>query len=412
MRFLRGLLGAVATALAVTALGATAGQAAAAPPSIGAPAAILVEPQTQDIVFARHANQRRAIASTTKLMTALLTLENAKLSDVYTAAPYSPSPGESLMGLRTGERITVADLLRGLLIVSANDAANTLAVDVAGSRRRFVAMMNQRARQLGLRDTHYANPVGLDQPGNYSSAADLVKLTLVLRQRAFFRQTTDLGTATLRSGARVRHLVNRNDLVREVPVVNGVKTGHTNDAGYVLVGSATRRGVTVISVVLGDSSEATRDSDSLRLLRYGLARYRRVTALRRGAVLARAALKFRDEHVDLVAARSVLRVARQGDRVATRVVGAPSEIEGPLDAGTRVGTVEVRQRGRVVARVALVTARAVSAPTLGQRVSDYLERGSTRAVLVLLALCSLYLALFRRRSARRRNGAEGHGLAS
>jgi D-alanyl-D-alanine carboxypeptidase (penicillin-binding protein 5/6) len=408
---MRRLFGAV-SACAAAALATTAGQAAAAAPPIAAPAAMLVEPQTQDVVFARHANARRAIASTTKLMTALLTLEHARLNDVFTAAPYSPSPGESLMGLRAGERLTVADLLRGLLIVSANDAANTLAIDVAGSRRRFVALMNQRARQLGLRDTHYSNPVGLDQPGNYSSASDLVKLTLVLRQRAFFRRTTDMATATLRSGARVRHLVNRNDLVREVPDVNGVKTGHTNGAGYVLIGSATRRGVTVISAVLGDSSEATRDSDSLRLLRYGLARYRRVIALRRGAVLARAALKYRDEHVDLVAARTVLRVARRGEQIHTRVVGAPSEIEGPLDAGTRVATVEVRQRGRVVARVPLVVARAVTAPTLGQRVSDYLGRGSTRAVLVLLALCSLYLALVRRRSARRRNGAEGHGLAS
>ena len=409
MKFLRGLLGASVIAAV---LGATAGQAAAAPPAITAPAAILVEPQTQDVVFARHAYQRRAIASTTKLMTALLTLERARLTDVYTAAPYSPSAGESLMGLRAGERISVADLLRGLLIVSANDAANTLAIDIAGSRRAFVAMMNQRARQLGLRDTHYANPVGLDQPGNYSSAADLVKLTLFLRQRAFFRQTTDMATATLRSGARVRHLVNRNDLVREVPSVNGVKTGHTNGAGYVLVGSATRAGVTVISAVLGDSSEATRDSDSLRLLRYGLARYRRVIALRRGAVLAHAALKYRDAHVDLVAARTVLRVARRDERVTTRIVGAPSEVEGPLDAGAPVGTVEVRQRGRVVARVPLVTASAVSAPTIVQRVSDYLGRGSTRAVLVVLALCSLYLALVRRRSSRRRNGAEGHGLAS
>lgn len=410
MRPLRALLVALAC---VAALGAAAGQAlAAGPPALVAPEAILVEPQTQDVVYARHAETPRPVASTTKLMTALLTLEHAKLGAVFTAAPYSPMPAESIMGLRAGERLTVADLMRGLLIVSANDAANTLAIDIAGSRRRFVAMMNARAKQLGLHDTHYANPVGLDQPGNYSSASDLAKLTLVLRQHAFFRRTTDMGTATLRSGARVRHLVNRNDLVREVPVVNGVKTGHTNGAGYVLVGSATRGGVTVISAVLGDSSEATRDSDSLNLLRYGLARYRRVTALRRGAILAHAALRYRDERVDLVAARSVLRVARRGERIGTRVLGAPSEIEGPLAAGTRVGTVEIRQRGRVVARVPLVTARAVSAPTLGQRVSNYLGRGSTRAVLIVLALCSLYLGLVRRRSARRRDGAEGHGLAS
>jgi D-alanyl-D-alanine carboxypeptidase (penicillin-binding protein 5/6) len=410
LRLLRWLVGAAVTAFAVAALGASA--ADAAPPPIGAPEAILVEPQTQDVIYARHASGRRPVASTTKLMTALLTLEHAKLTDMFTAAPYSPMPGESLMGLRAGEHLTVSDLLRGLLIVSANDAANTLAIDIAGSRRRFVAMMNSRARELGLRDTHYSNPVGLDQPGNYSSAADLVKLTLVLRRYPFFRRTTDLATATLRSGARVRHLVNRNDLVRDVPFVDGVKTGHTNEAGYVLVGSATRAGVTVVSAVLGDGSEATRDGDSLRLLRYGLARYRRVMALRRGQVLARAGLKYRDEHVDLVAAQTVPRVARRGEHLATQVIGAPAEIEGPLDAGARVGTIEVRQRGQVVARIPLVTARAIAAPTLAQRVSDYLGRGSTRVVLVLLALCSLYLALVRRRSARRRNGAEGHGLAS
>jgi serine-type D-Ala-D-Ala carboxypeptidase (penicillin-binding protein 5/6) len=411
LRRLRPLLGAglCAAALGSCAVAQTAG---AAPPAISAPEAILVEPQTQDVVFARHAGGRRPVASTTELMTALLTLENARLTDVYTAAPYSPMPGESLMGLRAGERLTVADLLRGLLVVSANDAANTLAIDVAGSRRRFVAMMNRRARQLGLRDTHYSNPVGLDQAGNYSSAADLVKLTLVLRQHAFFRATTDLATVTLRSGSRRRHLVNRNDLVREVPYVNGVKTGHTNSAGYVLVGSATRHGVTLVSAVLGDPSEAARDSDSLRLLRYGLSRYRRATAVRRGAVLARAALKYRDTHVDLVAARSVARVTRRGERLTTHVTGAPSEIEGPLAAGARVGTVLVRLRGHVVDRVPLVTASAISAPTFAQRIGDYLGRGSTRAVLVALALCSLYLALVRRRSMRRRNGAKGPGLAS
>jgi D-alanyl-D-alanine carboxypeptidase (penicillin-binding protein 5/6) len=379
---------------------------------VSAPEAILVEPQTQDVVFARRAGMRRPIASTTKLMTALLTLEHARLTDVFTAAPYSPSPGESLMGLRAGERLTVADLLRGLLVVSANDAAVTLAVDVAGSKRRFVALMNRRARELGLNDTHYANPVGLDQPGNYSSAADLVKLTLVLRQRAFFRATTNLATVTLHSGSRTRRLVNRNDLVRTVPYVNGVKTGHTNAAGYVLIGSATRNGVTLISAVLGDSSQAARDSDSVRLLRYGLSRYHRIAPVRKGRLFASAALKYRDERIDLVAARTVMRVARRGERVTTQVIGAPTEIEGPMAAGSRVGTILVRQRGRVVDRVALVTAHAVAAATLGQRIGDYLGRGSTRAVLALLALCSLYLALMRRRFTRRRNGAEGHGLAS
>jgi serine-type D-Ala-D-Ala carboxypeptidase (penicillin-binding protein 5/6) len=386
--------------------------ARAAAPAITAPEAILVEPQTQDVVYAKHANMRRPIASTTKLMTALLTLEHARLNDVFTAAPYSAAPGESLMNLRAGERLTVADLLRGLLIVSANDAAVTLATDVAGSQKAFVRMMNRRARELGLRDTHYANPVGLDAPGNYSSAADLVKLALVLRQQPFFRATTDMPTATLHSGSRVRRLVNRNLLVRSVPFVNGVKTGHTNSAGYVLVGSATRHGVTLLSAVLGDPSESARDNDSLRLLRYGLSRYHRIWPVRKGTTFADAALKYRDERVDLVAARTVMRVARRNEKVTTHVIGVPSEIEGPMAAGTRVGTILVRQRGRVVDRVALVTRHEIAASTLGQRLGHYLGQSSTRAVLAVLALCSLYLALMWRRFTRRRNGAEGHGLAS
>src|SRR5215207_2974317 len=132
--------------------------ARAAPPPISAPEAILVEPQTQDVVLARRATVRRPIASTTKLMTALIALERRRLTDIVTAAPYAAIPGESLMGLREGEPLTVADLLRGLLMVSANDAAVTLALDVSGSKRAFVALMNRRARALGLRDTHYAKP--------------------------------------------------------------------------------------------------------------------------------------------------------------------------------------------------------------------------------------------------------------
>jgi D-alanyl-D-alanine carboxypeptidase (penicillin-binding protein 5/6) len=170
--------------------------------------------------------------------------------------------------------------------------------------------------------------------------------------------------------------------------------------------------VTVISAVLGDPSEAQRNADSLALLRYGLARYHRVETVTKGRVLASATLKYRDEKVALVAARTVRRVARRSERVTTRVVGAPTVIEGPLPAGTRVGTILVRQRGRVVARVALVTEHAVAAATFGQRVGDYLSRDSTRVALLLLALCSLYLAFLRRRLVRRRNGAQGHGLAS
>jgi D-alanyl-D-alanine carboxypeptidase (penicillin-binding protein 5/6) len=371
-------------------------------PQVRAPSAILVEPATGDIVFQRQADDRRAIASATKLMTALVALENASLDDVMTTVDYRAGAAESLGGFRTGEHVTVRDLLRALLVTSANDAAATLATRVAGSRAAFVRLMNRRAEQLGLVHTHYANPIGLDDDRNFSSASDLVKLTLILRRNAFFRETTDLARVTIRSGAHPRTYVNRNGLVRSVPVVNGVKTGHTLNAGYVLVGSATRDGVTVVSAVLGDPGEAQRDADSLTLLRYGLSRYRVAPVVRGGQGFGRARLAYRDESVALVAARGLQRTARRGERFRIRVVGAPSTVDGPLPRGARVGTLVIAQRGREVARIPLVTAKEVDAATFIERLQEFLGRGSTLALLAAFALCSLYLVLLRRRAVRRR----------
>jgi D-alanyl-D-alanine carboxypeptidase (penicillin-binding protein 5/6) len=408
----RAALGAVVAALALAALAlalatapahaASTATTAAKPPQVKAPAAILVEPATGDVVFQRNATQRRPIASTTKLMTALVTLERASLDDVMTTVDYRGAPAESLAGFRGGERVTVRDLLRALLITSANDAAATLAQRVAGSRAKFVAMMNAKARELKLTDTHYDNPVGLDGRGNYSTATDLAKLALILRRNQFFRETTDLKSVTLKSGAHPRTFANRNLLVRNVPAVNGVKTGHTNSAGYILVGSASRAGITVISVVLGDGSESARDSDSLNLLKFGLNRYHVVTAVKKGQVVGQAALSHRDEQVDLVSGATVKRTTRRGDKLVVTVQGAPTTIDGPLPKGARVGTVVVTQRGKVVARVPLVTADPVDAATFFDRLRDWLGNPVTLVLLAAFALCSLYLALLRRRAVRRR----------
>jgi D-alanyl-D-alanine carboxypeptidase (penicillin-binding protein 5/6) len=395
----------VAVALALVL--ARPASAPAAPPAIRAPAAILVEPATGDVVYQRAATRPRAIASTTKLMTVLLTLERTKLSQTMTAAPYHALPAESVIGLRAGERLTVADLLRGVLLASANDAAATLATRIGGSQRGFVAMMNRRAHALRLSHTHYATPIGLDAPGNYSSAEDLVKLTLILRRNAFFRAVTDLPRATLSSGAHERTLVNRNTLVRAVPEVNGVKTGHTLDAGYVLVGSASKDGITVISAVLGDPSEAARDADSLALIRYGLQRYHRVTPVRRGEVFASVKLAHRDEHVQLVATKTVVRTARRGEKLPIRLLDVPTELDGPLPAGSRVGTAVVRWRGDTVARVPLVTKRAIAAASVLQRGDDLLGRTLTVVILSVVALASLQLVLLRRRAVRRRRRQAG-----
>ena len=384
--------------------GVAGAQRGGTPPRVKAPAAILVEPATGDVVFARKPGARRPIASTTKLMTALLALERLSLDDVLVQVPYSAAPAESVAGFQRGERVTVRDVLRALLLASANDAAATLAVRISGTRARFVQDMNRRAEELGLTDTSYANPIGLDDPDNFSSAADLVKLALVLRTKPFFRDTVDLPRVTIRSGAFPRTFVNRNTLVRITPSVDGVKTGRTNAAGYVLVGSASRNGVTVLSAVLGDQSESARNADTLRLLRYGLRRYGRKAAVRAGRRFARSQLRYRDASVALVAGRDVVRTARRGERLDVRVMDAPAELDGPLPQGSRVGTIVVRQRGQLVARVPLVTAAAVTEAGAADRLKDFVSRTRTVLLLSVFLLGSLLLVVLRRRITRSTRG--------
>ncbi len=410
---MRARAGTVATTvlLGLAALFATAAPAAAL--RVDAPAAIVMESTTGDVAFSRAADDRRSIASATKLMTALLTLQRRDLDDVLRAVDYAAGPAESQIGLIGGERMTVRDLLRALLIPSANDAAAALAAGVGGSQARFVRLMNQAGARLGLSRTRFSNPVGLDDSRNFSTARDLASLAVRLRRNAFFRETVNLGSVTLRSGARPRTVFNRNTLVRRFDWVNGVKTGRTNRAGHVLVASASRMGVTVVSVVLGERTERARNDDTLALLRYGLARYRRVTGLLEGRVLARPTLRYRDgETVEVVAARAASHVVRRGEALRLAVNGVPDELDGPLPKGSRVGTALIYHRGEVVDRVPLVTAHAVTEAGFGTRVDHVLQRPIIVAALLALLACSLPLVALRRRAIRRRqhlDAGPGHG---
>ncbi len=356
---LRRPLGAALTLIAF-AVPASAAPAAERPPAVpNAQAAIVIDARDGEVMFAKRAGQRRQIASTTKLMTALLTLENARPSTVFTAADYAAAPVESQIGLRPGEQMTVRDLFEALLLESANDAAETLAEGISGSREGFVAAMNARAEELGLENTSYANPIGFDDPLNYSTASDLASLARELMQRPRFARVVDLPLAELESGARPRVIDNRNTLIAAYPFVSGVKTGHTLQAGYVLIGAAeSRAGGKVISVVMGEPSEPARDTDTLALLRWGLGRFQRVRVVDRRRTLARAAIEYRDEKARLVAARSAVLTLRDGEEVRRRV-DAPAQVEGPLPAGARVGSVSVVVEGERVRRVPLITAAEV-----------------------------------------------------
>ena len=396
---------ALAAAVAALLLGAAPAAAADCPEAVRASNAIVIETATGEVACERAADARRPVGSTVKLMTALLTLERADLSDTFRASDYRPAPVESQIGLLPGERMKVRDLLRGLLAYSGNDAAMALAEGVAGSERAFVRLMNRRARELGLSNTRYRNPIGLDEPGAYSSARDLVTLAAFLRTKPFFRRTVNRAEVNLTSGDHPRRFENRNDLIPRAPWINGVKTGHTMGAGYVLVGSGRKNGIQVVSAVLGTPSEAARDADTLRLLSFGRRAFQRITAAPEGTdVGISVPIRFRPgAELPLVIGpngeRTVVPRGRR-DSVTYEPTTYPTEVQGPIAVGTKLGEADVLQDGRKIATVPLVASVDVPEAGLTQRTKSWFSK--PLAVLLAFAVLSGTVLLARRRRRRPR----------
>jgi serine-type D-Ala-D-Ala carboxypeptidase (penicillin-binding protein 5/6) len=367
------------------------------PPQLDARAWVLIDARTGEMLDARAAARPLPIASATKLMTAHLALDRLPLRKRVRMIPYSASPAESLLGVPAGTRISVRDLLYALILESANDAAFTFAEVIGGSQRRFVVQMNRSAAALGLLDTHYANPIGFDAPGNYSSARDLAALARRLLGNRSFARIADSPGVLLRSLRPPLEIGTRNTLLFRAPWITGVKTGHTLGAGYVLVGSGERKGVELVSVVLGAPSEYQRDSESLALLDYGFSLYRARRPVRTRQVMARPAIRYAGGELPLRAAHAIPVGVRRGQRVQI-TVRAPERVTGPIRRGAALGRVLVTVDGRRAGGARLLAARFIPEASTFEKVRS--GAGSRWALLALAGFVILVgaIALRRRRS--------------
>jgi serine-type D-Ala-D-Ala carboxypeptidase (penicillin-binding protein 5/6) len=370
-------------------------------PALAARSWGVVDARSGDVLTSHAGNRELPIASTTKLMTAYVALKELPLEKIVRAQPYRAEYGESLMGLRAGQRISVRDLVYGLILRSGNDAAHTLALAAAGSERRFVAEMNRYAAALGLSHTHYANPVGLDEKGNYSSAFDLMTLTRHLLRIPAFARIAASRSAVLRSVHPRRRIVTINELLLMAPWVTGVKTGHTFGALYVLVGSGQRRGVSLISAVVGTWTDEERFDDSLALLEWGFSQYRRRLPIRRGQDLADPEIRYSGGELPLRAARPLQAGVRRGQVLDVRV-RAPQEVEGPLRRGARLGEATVFVAGRKVGSVPLLAGRSVPEASLFDRARGFVADNSIPIGIAAFVILIFAIAL-RRRLARKRS---------
>ncbi|HEY3772505.1 MAG TPA: D-alanyl-D-alanine carboxypeptidase family protein [Solirubrobacteraceae bacterium] len=348
---------------AARAAGAVSGGGTPTPPSLALAAGALYVPATGQMLYANNLDERRAIASTTKMMTALVTLQHVKnLNTVFTYPDYHVAADDSQIGLRPGERMTVHDLLYAMMLPSADDAAEDLAYNVGHhSVARFVGWMNGDAHMLGLTGTHYSTPSGVDTAGNYSTAADLVRLAQYdLSHYPFFAQVVRSARATLATGPSPE-VSNLNLLIGRYPWVIGVKTGHTTDAGWVLVAAGQRDGLRLVDDVMGTPTDDGSDDEALALLEWGYANFRMFTPLHPQQAVAHLPVKDQPGlRVPIRATRGFRRVLARSSQVRLRVQ-APHRLAGPLPSGTVVGHVLVVDGNRTLTRVPVVIERRLKA---------------------------------------------------
>ncbi len=241
-------------------------------PSVSAKSAVLIDAESGIILYGKGENLRRGMASTTKIMTALVVLEHMPLDTVIRVAPEACGVEGSSVYLYPEEELTTETLLYALMLQSANDAAEALAIAVAGSVEAFVVLMNEKAEAMGLLDTHFDNPHGLDGKTHYTTAYELAKITAAALQNETFREIvgTEKKAIPLHNGEATRLLVNHNRLLREYDDIIGVKTGYTRACGRTLVSAAEQNGVTLICVTLDDGDDWR---DHRAMLDYGFAQY-------------------------------------------------------------------------------------------------------------------------------------------
>lgn len=343
---------------------------------LNAKSAILMEESTGNILYESNPDERLPIASVTKVMTMLLIMEavdsgKISLDDMVTVSENAMSYGGSTMFLETGEQLTVNDMLKGIAVASANDGCVAMAEHLAGSESAFVDMMNEKAKKLGMENTHFMNTNGLDEDDHYSSARDVAIMSRELMKHETIFNYTSIWMDTLRGGKF--QLANTNKLIRFYDGANGLKTGSTSKALCCLSAAAKRNDMQLIAVVLGAPTSAERFASAKSLLDYGFANYAVNTQITAGDEVQKIAVeKGVDEEVGVVAGDSCSTLMKKGqeDNI-TKEIKIDETITAPIEAGQKIGTMTISRDGEVIADIDLNASSAVEKKGIGLIIKDF-----------------------------------------
>ena len=327
------------------------------PPKIDAGSAIVMDAMTGRVLYEKDAYSKKPIASTTKIMTAILAIEHGNLDDMVTVSKRAAAIGGSTIHLRAGEKLSLRDLLYGLMLNSGNDAAIAIAEHIGGTVERFAEMMTEKARQLGAKNTNFKTPHGLDNPDHYSTAYDLALITRYALGNETFNQIVRTQTAQIQG----RSLYNTNEMLDLYPGADGVKTGYTSKAGRCLVTSATRGNRRYISVVLNCSSRTARAKSSRSILDYAFDNYKMYTLVKINDVLARVpVIKGIRKDISILPVDEIHLPLREDEVENLKAkIDLPDQFHAPVDSGIEVGSIKYVVNGKVIASTSLKTGPGV-----------------------------------------------------
>lgn len=341
------------------------------PLSLTSPSVILAETATGTVIFEKNADERREVASITKLMTALLTLEALDRGDVTLVDQITVSQNAAAMKgsqalLDAGAAYSLEDLLRTTIMASANDSAVALAEHLGGTEGNFVTRMNQRAAELGMSSTCYVNCTGYPQEGQYTTARDVMRLCCeVATHPAYYKYASVWIDTLTHPRGRVTDLTNTNRLVRFYDGCDGFKTGSTDAAKYCVAATAEKNGMRLVAIVLGAPASQKRFDEARAMLDYGFATYQRTVIARKGDLLGET-LPVRggsSEEVELMLGSGLSMLLRNGQTSGLSLeLALPETVDAPILQGDVLGTVQVLLDGQIIARLNCVAAHDVPRP--------------------------------------------------
>lgn len=338
-------------------------------PDIKSPSAVLIDAESGTVLYEKNAHERMEPASITKIMTLLVAFDTiaqgkANLTDKVKISERAWKTGGSQVFLGPGEEQTLESLMKSITIASANDASVAVAEYIGGSVEGFVKLMNEKAKSLGMNNTHFANPHGLPDPNNYTTAYDIALMSRELVKYPKFFEWSTVWVDYLEHTDKKREptmLANTNKLLGKYEGLDGLKTGFHTKAGYCFAGTAKRGNLRLISVVLNSHTSNERFEDTKKLLDYGFGKFESIQVAKKNEVLVHLPVeKGIKEHVEVIASRDLNVLVEKGKakNIGTKLE-IPDRLKAPIEAGQRVGKLIAEQDGKVIGEVDLVTSEGI-----------------------------------------------------